>query len=101
MSFLTNFIQHLKDFRSQDRHPKPVRDWFLLLSVAAALAGLSVGWNVWSYYELAASTSKEHEVGKVPTFTVPAVKAVETAFSKREEEAARYRDTYRFVDPSL
>jgi|TARA_R110000824_G_scaffold401771_1_gene615855 hypothetical protein len=101
MSFLTTFIEHLKDFRTLNRHPKPERDWFLLLALACILAGLSVGWNVWSYYEFAASTTKSHQVTTTPTFTVPAVEAVEAAFMKREEEAARYRDTYRFVDPSL
>jgi len=101
MSFFTNLIAHLKDFRTLDRHPKPVRDWFFLLGVAGILSGMSVGWNVWSYYELTVSASKDYQAGETPIFTVPAVEAVETAFMKREEEAARYRDTYRFVDPSL
>jgi len=100
MSFLNQFTAHLQDLLKGDRHAHPVRDWFLLMACASVLVGLSVGWNAWSYYQLSTRSLEPTTPNAPPAFTVPAVDAVEQAFSERASEADRYRNTYRFVDPS-
>jgi hypothetical protein len=101
MSFLTQLVAHTKDLLKGDRHAHPVRDWFLLLAATAVLVGVSAGWNAWSYYQLSSRTLKPATVVAPPTFAVPAVDAAEQAFLEREQEADKYKSTYRFVDPSL
>lgn len=101
MSFLTKLTSHIQDLVRGDRHAHPVRDWFLLLASAGMLIGISAGWNAWSYYLLSVRTVEPITTTAPPEFTVPAVDAVEQAFSMRASEADRYRASYRFVDPSL
>lgn len=81
-------------------HTHPTRDWFVLLGVSALLVGVSIGWNVVAY--LAATRTPvvmEKEVA-LPAFDTSAVDTVKKVYEVRGEEARRYQDNYRFVDPS-
>lgn len=82
------------------RHPHPVRDWFVLLGVAAVLVGLSAGWNVWSYIQVTAAVPQTASPNAPHGFSTTTIGAVDQAFVEREEEVGRYRSSYRFVDPS-
>lgn len=82
------------------RHPRPMRDWFVLLGVAAVLVGVSVGWNVWSYIQITATVAQTASSNAPHGFSTTTIGAVEQAFVERKEEVDRYRSTYRFVDPS-
>lgn len=81
-------------------HTHPTRDWFIILGTAALLTGLSVGFNVWLYFSVTNSTVSTGTEAAVPAFDTSVVDTVEKAYEARSEEAARYQDTYRFVDPS-
>lgn len=96
------FTASLKKFRDAARastHTHPVRDWFIVLGVAAVLLGCSVGWNVWMYMKTQAEAVLDGAPGK-PTFDTKAVDAVRTTFESRADEARKYESEYRFVDPS-
>lgn len=78
---------------------RPVRDWFIVLTVLAVLLIGSVAWNVLFFLgaleEDAAPATTSHE----PSAAAP-VAEVLSAFTLRAQEEARYRSEYRFVDPS-
>lgn len=79
---------------------KPSRDWFLLLSIAFLILIASIGWNVWTFIRItngeavgvASSGTKGPDIG--------IVEQVRAVFASRAAEEQRYRNEYRFVDPS-
>lgn len=78
---------------------RPLRDWLVLLSVAALLLILSVGWNLWLFAKVTSGETIGSQSGKTAVEGLPDG-AVERMFEGRAEERARYQNTYRFVDPS-
>lgn len=78
----------------------PTRDWFLLLSVAGIILCVSVAWNIWLFSRV---TSGEAIGTATSTPQAQGVKvdSIQSLFSARSAERARYTSTYRLVDPSL
>lgn len=79
----------------------PIRDWFMIVGIALALLITSVGWNMWLF-----SRAIEGEaIGEAPapanTYDLSSLDTVRAIFDRRQAEEARYRNDYRFVDPSL
>ncbi|HEY0979297.1 MAG TPA: hypothetical protein VGE23_00420 [Candidatus Paceibacterota bacterium] len=77
----------------------PTRDWFLLLSLATALIVASVAWNLW----LLKSVERGGVIGseQAPaTFDAAPIESARAVFEARRGEELRYRQEYRFVDPS-
>lgn len=93
-------LKHIRFALPGNSHVHPVRDWFILLSITTVLLGVSVGWAGWNYTQALRAAEKNTPVGAKPVFDTQAVEAVRAAFEARSEEAARYGDEYRFVDPS-
>ncbi len=81
-------------------HPHPTRMWFLMLSFATVLIGVSVGWNVWHYAQVTGLVEVVGQEEVSSGFDTTAVEAVQKAFTLRAEEERRYRSEYHFVDPS-
>lgn len=78
---------------------RPVRDWFVLLTIAGLLVLLSSAWNVWVFLE----TGRGDSPGAQMEATGGSVNVIERAqalFEERRIENARYRTEYQFVDPS-
>lgn len=78
---------------------RPARDWFVLLSITIILLIVSVLWNLW----LLKSVERGGTIGNEappPAFDAAPIEAVRTLFQSRSEEEARFRQEYRFVDPS-
>lgn len=98
LSFDTHAI--LKRF-SYGTRVRPARDWFLVLSAGLVLVVLSVGWNVW----LLQSVEQGVVTGDARTqrtgLDERSIEPVRRVFESRELEQGRYREEYRFVDPSL
>jgi len=78
----------------------PARDWFMLLAAALILVLASVVWNVW----LLTKVERGETIGTqapVQGFEAAPIDSVRAIFEKRKAEELRYRQEYRFVDPSL
>jgi hypothetical protein len=80
---------------------RPARDWFLVLLCATLLIAVSVGWNLW----LLQKVEQGGVIGEVgrqrPGLDERSIEPVRAVFKSREEERRRFRQEYRFVDPSL
>lgn len=65
------------------------------------MVALSVGWNFW----LLKSVERGAVIGdpgrQRPGLDERSVEPVRAVFESREQEQGRYREEYRFVDPSL
>jgi hypothetical protein len=68
--------------------------------MSALLVGVSIGWSVWTYLSLTRTPVVIEKEVALPAFDTSAVDAVKKVYEVRGEEARRYEDTYRFVDPS-
>lgn len=79
--------------------PDPARDWALLVALFLALFLLSVAWSAWFFL----ATIEEPPVVPPPAEESgdTGIKAMREAAEERSLEEERYRDEYRFIDPSL
>ncbi len=84
---------------SYGNRPRPARDWFALLSIATFLIVLSIGWNLW----LLRSVERGRVIGNEapPAFDATPIEEIRAVFESRALEELKYRQQYRFVDPSL
>lgn len=78
---------------------RPSRDWLLLLALFVVLLLISVGWNLWTFTKVTAGGAIGASV-PVQEPGTPAVDSVTKLFEARALEEARYKNEYRFVDPS-
>lgn len=79
----------------------PTRDWFYMLLIAVMLVALSIGWNTWLLRSVEAGGTIGDETIEVESFDDSPIESVRALFEAREQEQLRYRQEYRFVDPSL
>lgn len=90
----------LKKF-SYGSHVHPARDWLYLLVAMTLFVALSIGWNLW----LLRSVEKGQIIGDentaIESFDETPIESVRAVFEQRRTEQLRYRQEYRFVDPSL
>jgi hypothetical protein len=93
-------LDTLKKLFTPGTHPHPIRDWFVILGMSALLMGVSAGWNVLNFLQVTVVSQKDTATPSAPVFESARVDEVEKVFSKRKEEADRYRAEYHFVDPS-
>lgn len=100
MKNLAPLFKKLTRFFNYGERINPTRDWFLLLGVTGIVLCVSVAWNIWLFSRV---TSGEAIGTATSTPTVSNVKldSIQTLFSSRSAERARYTSTYRLVDPSL
>lgn len=95
---LSDLTKNLRAFR-YGKQPRPMRDWFILLSVCGLLLIISILANLWYF----AKVTGGENIGTVTTLpnvhTVP-LEPVTTIFQERAAERLRYISEYRFVDPS-
>lgn len=97
----TNVLAKIKRLSYGDRL-MPLRDWMIILVVAAVFLLGSIVWNIWLFLavangEILGTTPSVKSAG----FNHASVEDVQTIFVKRVAEDAKYMDgTYRFVDPS-
>jgi hypothetical protein len=101
---MKNFQDTLKKFSrtfSYGSKMHPDRDWSILVSIAAILTALSIGFNAWLFIE--ASTGKlAASSAAAPDHLAPAINisTVQDVFKKRATEEDAYQNTDSFVDPS-
>ena len=79
----------------------PARDWFYVLLAASLFIALSIAWNIWLLRSVEAGGTIGDESVEVESFDESGVESVRALFKERETEQLRYRQEYRFVDPSL
>lgn len=79
----------------------PARDWFYVLLAATILIACSIAWNIWLLRSVEAGGTIGDEVVEVESFDESPIESVRALFESRKEEQMRYRQEYRFVDPSL
>lgn len=92
-----SFLQKL----SYGREVSPARDWFYLLVAATLLIALSIGWNVWLLRSVEEGGTIGDESVSAESFDSAPIESVRAVFEERRAEQLRYRQEYRFVDPSL
>jgi hypothetical protein len=99
LSKLTALIQkYLRVFQYGDR-VKPVRDWFLMVSIAGILLLGSAGWSYWLFEQT--SNAKDAQLKLPPSsMKTASVETVRTIFDARAALRAHYLSDYHFVDPS-
>jgi hypothetical protein len=79
---------------------RPLRDWFIVLSIAAILLVASAVWSYGVYYTF--TTEKDAAKGPDLRQALPAsVGTIRGIFERRAVERAHYLNDYRFVDPSV
>lgn len=78
----------------------PARDWFILLASALMLVIASVAWNIFLLTKVERGEAIGDEMPQT-TFEAAPIDKVQEVFESRKEEELRYRQQYRFVDPSL
>lgn len=100
MKNLLNLGSVLKKF-SYGNAVHPARDWFYLLVVMTVLIALSIGWNVWLLRSVEKGGTIGDESIEVDSFDEAPIESVRAVFEERRAEQLRYRQEYRFVDPSL
>lgn len=79
---------------------RPARDWFVLLVGASLLVVVSVVWNVFLLIRIERGEAIDGSVPAASAFDSKPIEAVQEVFLKRAEEERRFRQEYRFVDPS-
>jgi hypothetical protein len=94
-----NFRMLKRIFKYGDRI-NPTRDWFLLLGVTGIVLCISVAWNIWLFSRVTAGEAIGTATS-TPASTNLQLDSIQSLFSTRSAERARYTSTYRFVDPSL
>ena len=78
---------------------RPARDWFLLLSVAFVLAIASIAWNAWLLVKVERGETLDASAAPA-LFDAAPIESVRALFENRAEEARKFKQEYRFVDPS-
>jgi hypothetical protein len=74
----------------------------VLISIAFVLLLLSIGWNVWLFFELANGQAIGAAQTKKPTPTpTVTVTGVQKVFQERANQEANYANSFHFVDPSV
>jgi len=92
------FFRRLRSGASLD----PVRDWLMMLTLAAiALIGIIV-WNVWAFDTVASGgTIGVPPAATTVTFSPASLDAIRALFANRAAEEAKYETgAYKFADPS-
>jgi len=79
----------------------PARDWFYLLMAMTLLIAVSIGWNVWLLRSVEQGGTIGDENVQIESFDEAPIESVRAVFEERRNEQLRYRQEYRFVDPSL
>lgn len=100
MKISLNLTPFLKKF-SYGSKVHPARDWFYLLVAMTVLVALSIGWNLWLLRSVEKGGTIGDENATVESFDEAPIESVRAVFEQRRTEQLRYRQEYRFVDPSL
>lgn len=77
----------------------PARDWFYLLCAATVLVAVSIAWNVWLLRSVQQGGTIGNETAP-EAFDASSIESVRAVFEARKDEEWKYRQEYRFVDPS-
>ena len=83
-------------------NPSPVRDWLIMLAIAAmSFIGIVV-WNIWAFDTVAGGGSiGSPSVTAPPAFSRSSIDAIHAVFANRAVEEAKYRTgEYQYADPS-
>jgi hypothetical protein len=99
--FLKPLLARTRTFRMirYGEHPRPVRDWLVVMAIVAIFLMGSAGWSYGLFLQVShgdAANSALPTTG-VNTASLATVRAI---FEARAAERARYISEYRFVDPS-
>lgn len=79
-------------------HPRPSRDWLVLLCVCCVLLAGSILVNLWYFAKVTGGENIGTET--TPNASFIQLEPVTALFEKRNAERDRYLSEYRFVDPS-
>jgi hypothetical protein len=80
----------------------PAHDWFALISLAAILFAVSIGWNILLFRNF--QTQKvTHSATTTPAQVTigNSIPQIQEIFKNRATEEVNYQQVYHFVDPSL
>jgi len=99
MKKLTNITVGLKGIGYGDEL-RPSRDWLILLSISFVILLGSVVWNLWTFSQVTKGDAVGNETAPSGTDT-SVIDSATRLFEERRTEEAKYKNEYRFVDPSL
>jgi len=101
MNIFNTAVSYIKRFRS-NAFRDPERDWMGILTISIiAFVGIVV-WNIWTFETVAnGGTIGTATTSPRSSFDRSSLDAIETIFSNRSAEEAKYRTgVYRYSDPS-
>ncbi len=90
---------HLLRAGRYGEHVRPLRDWFILVSIVGILLLVSGVWSYVVYYQFTNETDIKTMATPLKVNTA-SLTTVRTVFEKRAVERAHYLSDYHFVDPS-
>ena len=79
----------------------PSRDWLIVLVVALLLLVASGLWGTILFIRGAEAEALGESIGNAPSVSGKILEQTSALFEERALEEGRYRNEYRFVDPSL
>ncbi len=93
------FNKYTKSFRYGDRI-HPLRDWWVVISVALVLLVASAGWSYWLFELTSNGQVVNGPAAPVVQSNANSLDVVRMVFTTRTNEEGHYLHDYTFVDPS-
>ena len=93
---LTKVFEHIR----YGNRLEPARDWFVLLTALLVALVVSIVWNVLFFLDTVNGVDSTQVENAINATSTDPIQTVEELFLKRQVEEARYKNEYRFVDPS-
>ncbi|HVW71541.1 MAG TPA: hypothetical protein VHB93_00090 [Candidatus Paceibacterota bacterium] len=100
MTSITDIEKRTLSTFSYGERLNPLRDWLLLLVIAAVLFLASIATNVLIYEGVKSGVAQSSLTSAVPEVDASAITNVEAVFTQRATEMQNYEKVYQFVDPS-
>lgn len=96
---ITASLQHLLKPQGTKRL-NPSRDWMFVLASGLVLIFASMFWNAWFFFAVLTQDKAIEAPALQQEVDASSFQKAQELFQKREAEEARYRNEYRFIDPS-
>ena len=98
---LSSLINTLKKIFAYGDRMRPMRDWFILLSVTSVLLIAGVVWNIFlfNHFQNVQTTTTSVKVTAQQGIG-DSITKVQALFQQRAAEEVNYQQNYHFVDPS-
>lgn len=99
MKLPTNLSDITRHFSYGD-HPRPERDWLIVLALLFVLLAVGVAWNVYFFTRITNEDDAAAAREAPRSLDLDALEKARAALNARAAERLRYEGEYGFVDPA-